>query len=178
MQFFVDLPALAVGRFQGHRTNDVTQGGPGQVNDLVFNTVNVVLRVFYTVFIRLDLEIHLGIHPGIQVIVGDDLLWLGIDHLLGDIDLEHLVNNRDDPVKARPGKVMIFPETFNQGSVCRAYNSDSRKEKQEYDNNNGSDSAVHRNLFLVKMVNRYPICKYTRCIENWSPALTNIQALQ
>jgi hypothetical protein len=48
---------------------------------------------------------------------------------------------------------VIFPETFNQGSVCRTYNPDSRKEKQDYDNNNGGDSAVHMNLILVKMVN-------------------------
>ena len=45
LQLGVDLAALAVGRLQGQRADDVTQRRPGQVDDLPVVVVDVVLAV-------------------------------------------------------------------------------------------------------------------------------------
>jgi hypothetical protein len=73
---------------------------------MVLGTLNVLLIV-------LDLEVNLGIHPGIKIVIGNDLLWLGIHHLLGDIDLNHSVDDWDDPIKTRFGKFFVLAESLN-----------------------------------------------------------------
>ena len=101
MQVLVDPSPLTVCRFQGQGSDNITKRGAGQVHDLVFDAVDIVLREFNTVFIRLDLEINLRINLRIQVIIGNDLLGFGVDHFFSDIHLVHFLNDRNDPVKAR-----------------------------------------------------------------------------
>ena len=88
-QLGVDLAAFAVGRLQGERADDVTQRGAGQVDDLVLVVGHVVLGGLDVLLVGLDLEVHLGIHPGVEVVVGDDHLRLGFDQHLADVHPEH-----------------------------------------------------------------------------------------
>ena len=88
---------------------------------MVLGTLNAGLVV-------LHLEVDLGIHPGVEVVVGDNLLRLGINHLLGRVDLDHPVNDGDDPVEARTREAPVLAESLNESLVRGTDNSDAREE--------------------------------------------------
>lgn len=48
-----------------------------------------------------------------------------IDQMFRDVDLIQLVNNRDDPVNARIGEVMIFSQALNQTAARRLNDSNA-----------------------------------------------------
>ena len=100
-QLLVDLAPLAVGRFERQRADDVAQRGAGQVDDLVLVVGDVVLGGLDVVLVGLDLEVHLGVHPGVEVVVGDDHLGLSLDQHLPDVHLEHPLD--DGMMRWKPG---------------------------------------------------------------------------
>jgi len=132
-QIGIDAAALGVGRFQRHGADDVAQGGAGQVDDLVLVVVDVVLRTFDALLVHLDLEIDLRVDAGVQVVVGDDLLRQGVDHLLGGVHLEHAVNDRDDPVEAGVREALVPAQPLDQTTVSGADDADPRQKQEDKD---------------------------------------------
>ena len=98
-------------------------------------------RVLDALLVVLDLEIDLGVDPGVQVVVGDDLLGLGVDHDLGDVDLEHPVDDRDDPVEAGLGEALVFSQPLDQAAVGRPDDPDAA-EKEKHDENGDDDDDI------------------------------------
>jgi len=92
---------------------------------------DIVLGVFDAFFIILDLEINLGIHGSIQIIVGDDFLGPRVHQLLGDIDLIHVIDKRNNPIETRFGKVIVFAEPFHQSTVRGPDNTEAQKEEND-----------------------------------------------
>ena len=73
------------------------------------------MGILHVLLVVLDLEIDLGIDPGIQVVIGNDLLRLGIDHHFGDIDPVHLFDDGNDPVKTRLAKPRSISQDARSG---------------------------------------------------------------
>jgi hypothetical protein len=129
----VDSSALAVGGFERHRPDNVSQRAAGKIDDLKVDIVDVVLRVLDARLVRFDFVINLRINHGVEVIIGDDFLRLSIDQLFRDIYRVQLANNGGDSMKTRIGEMMIFPQALDKGSACRPDDSYPRQEEESND---------------------------------------------
>jgi len=67
----------------------------------------------YACLFFFNLEIYLRVNTCVEVVVGDDFLGFGINHLPGDVYLKHPADKRDNPVKARLCKAMVFSGPFD-----------------------------------------------------------------
>lgn len=120
VQLGVDDAALAVGRTERHGADDVSERRPGQVDDLVIVIIGVVHGRLDALLVLPHLEVDLRVDRGVQIVVGDDDLGIGVDHLLGDIHLIELLDNGHDPVEAGRCKARIFAERFHKSPVGRS----------------------------------------------------------
>ncbi len=64
-------------------------------------------------FVFLHLEVDLRVHPGVEIVIGNDLLRLGVDHLFRNADPNHSVNERDDPIETAIGETSVLVESLH-----------------------------------------------------------------
>jgi hypothetical protein len=147
----IRLRSLAVRRLQSERADDVTQRGAREIHDLDLIAVDVVLRALDALLVFLDLEVDLRVDAGVQVVVRDDLLRLGIDHLLGDVDLDQVVDERNDPVEARPSEPLVLAEPLDERAVGWPNDPNSHEEDEHSGSHPNDDpEAVHEILPFLK----------------------------
>jgi len=110
------------------------------IDDLPLEVVDVVLGGLDARLVLLDPEVDLGVDPGVEVVVGDDLLGRGVDHHLGDVDLAHLLDDRDDPVEARHAEPVVPAQALDEPPVGRPDDPDAQ---QEDENDSAGDPKIN-----------------------------------
>src|SRR4029079_16764907 len=138
LKLAVYLSALAVGGLERQRSDDVAQGRPREVHDLVSIVEDVVLGALDALFVALGLEVNLGVHPRVQLVAGYDLLRLRVHHDLGDVHQEHSLDERHDPVEPGPRETAILAESLYQSPARRPHHPDARQENKR---DHGGDSV-------------------------------------
>ncbi len=108
------IPPIFICFVKSERADDVAGSRPSQAHNLALIVVDVVLRTLDAGLVVFHLEIDLSVHSGVEIVVGDDLLWLGVEHLLGNVNQVYPLNGRDNPVKSGLGKFGVFSHCFNQ----------------------------------------------------------------
>jgi hypothetical protein len=141
VELFVDFSALAVGGLQGERADDVTKRGSREVHDLPVDVVHVILRALDALLVGLDAVVDLRVDHRVQVVVRDDLLRVGVHHELGDVDLEHPLDERDDPVEPRIPESLVFPEPLDEPAVRRTHDPDPHEEEDHDDDAEDEEPA-------------------------------------
>src|SRR3990167_11517055 len=76
------------------------------------------------------LKINHTIYTSIEIIIGNNLLWYGINHLFGNVHKKQTVNDWNNPVKSWVSKLLILTKTFYQTSLCGSNYSNSSEENK------------------------------------------------
>ena len=122
---------------------DVAQSGAGQVDDLVLIVGDIVERGFDALLVGLYLEVHLRVYHGVQIVVSDDGLRLGLNERLPDIHLIHPLRKGDDLVKAWIGIAVVFAETLHEAALSRPDHPSPQCHEHDDENDHDADNDAH-----------------------------------
>jgi hypothetical protein len=108
-------------------------------------------EAFTLLIVRQHAEINLRIDAGIQIVVCDDLLGLGVHHLFRRIHLKHPHYHGKNPMEPWLCEAAIFAEHFDESPVGWTDNPNTGKE-EHYDNCNDDNKSSHISASLIENV--------------------------
>ena len=146
----VDVLARRQGLLQRHATDDVAQGGHGELldrGDVVRDLVGRRHRVGH-------LEVDDGVDRDHQVVLGDHRLRREGDDLLAHVDdVAHAVDERGHHVEARLQRRLVLAETLDDAGTCLRDDPDGLGQHQhhEHQQDQEHDQYGHRLCLSLDM---------------------------
>ena len=130
VQLVIDPAPLAVGGLERQGPDNVSQRAPRKVDYLEVDVIHIVLRVLDALLVGLHFIVNLRVNHRVQVVVGDDLLRIGVHQLLRDVHLIHFVDERNEPVEPGAGEMAVFAQTLDKAPARGPDDPDSHQEKK------------------------------------------------